>query len=160
MKVVLDQIERPGPAMTENERLEVELVAPLISSVWRVETAALNCHKDWSPENPAFGQCAVTAALVFDLLGGEIIRTEVDGFGSHYYNRFASGSEVDLTRSQFPKETNVPPGESRTIEYLLDSSNAQKAKTRERFQKLKDSFFDALLDKTIEDEKNRRRRTP
>ena len=34
------------------------------------------------------------------------------------------------------------------------------AKTRERFEKLKDRFFRALLDKTIEDKKNRRRRTP
>lgn len=160
MKSIIELMERPGYSMTEDERLEIELLAPLVSGVWCVETAAPNCREKWSPENPAFGQCAVTAALVFDLLGGELIRTEVAGFGSHYFNRLVSGVEIDLTRSQFPVDAVVPPGAERTIEYLLDSPNAQNAKTRERFQKLKDGFFRALLDKTIEDEKNRRRRTP
>ena len=160
MKGAFDLMERPGPSLTDDERREIELLAPLVSDVWCVETAALNCQNSWTPENPAFGQCAVTAALVFDLLGGEIIRTEVAGFGSHYFNRFWSGAEIDLTRSQFPVNAVVPPGELRTLEYLLDSERAVAAKTRERFEKLKDRFFRALLDKTIEDKKNRRRRTP
>src|SRR3954468_204190 len=61
---------------------------------------------DWSPANPARGQCGVTALVVQDLLGGELLIADVhraDGTrqGVHYWNRFAGGVEVDLTREQF-----------------------------------------------------------
>ena len=59
----------------------------------------------WTPDNPARGQCAVTALVVHDLLGGELLEAEVrdpDGSpqGFHYWNRLA-GVDVDLTLSQF-----------------------------------------------------------
>jgi hypothetical protein len=54
----------------------------------------------WSPENRASGQCAVTALLVQDLVGGDIWRGWVDG-QPHYWNR-ADGEPIDLTWEQFP----------------------------------------------------------
>lgn len=48
------------------------------------------------------GQCAVTAMLVQDFFGGEILRGVVKGSGSHYWNR-VNGVEVDFTRAQFQK---------------------------------------------------------
>ncbi len=59
----------------------------------------------WAPTEPSRGQCAVTALVVHDLLGGELLEAEVrhaDGSpqGFHYWNRFA-GVDVDLTRRQF-----------------------------------------------------------
>jgi hypothetical protein len=59
----------------------------------------------WTPAEPERGQCAVTALVVHDLLGGELLEAEVrqaDGSpqGFHYWNRFA-GIDVDLTRRQF-----------------------------------------------------------
>lgn len=59
----------------------------------------------WSPENPAIGQCAVTALVVRDQLGGEIVAAGVvragRRVGRHAWNRLPSGLAVDLTRDQF-----------------------------------------------------------
>ena len=48
---------------------------------------------------PASGQCNVTAAVVFDLFGGQILRTKLPGVW-HYYNEL-DGQRRDLTDSQF-----------------------------------------------------------
>ncbi|AXS41278.1 hypothetical protein [Breoghania sp. L-A4] len=53
----------------------------------------------WTPANPALGQCNVTAVVIFDLFGGDILRTRL-GDCYHYYNR-VDGRAVDLTDSQF-----------------------------------------------------------
>jgi hypothetical protein len=60
----------------------------------------------WSPENPAKGQCGVTALVVQEHLGGDLLMAEVrhaDGSrqGVHYWNRLPDGEELDLTRAQF-----------------------------------------------------------
>jgi hypothetical protein len=70
---------------------------------------------EWSAENPSRGQCAVTALLLRELLGGEILIATVlprEGEPSerHAWNRLASGDEVDLTFDQFRAgETLGPP---------------------------------------------------
>jgi GNAT superfamily N-acetyltransferase len=60
---------------------------------------------EWSESNPARGQCAVTALLVRDLVGGEILLANVLRDGErverHAWNRLSSGLSLDLTRSQF-----------------------------------------------------------
>jgi hypothetical protein len=56
-------------------------------------------------DNPAWGHCDVTALLLSDLLGGDLLVGEVylDGVqhGFHWWNRLPSGIEIDLTREQF-----------------------------------------------------------
>jgi hypothetical protein len=83
-------------------------IEALIRSSWSEKTCDPVDLPEWSPENPARGQCAVTALVVQDLLGGELLLGEVhnaDGSrqGVHYWNRFAGGVEVDLTREQFTR---------------------------------------------------------
>jgi N-acetylglutamate synthase-like GNAT family acetyltransferase len=60
---------------------------------------------EWEPENPALGQCTVTALLLRELLGGEILIAGVVRDGRrverHAWNRLPSGIAVDLTREQF-----------------------------------------------------------
>jgi uncharacterized protein (DUF952 family) len=75
-----------------------------IRASWSRETC--DPVDEWSPENPARGQCAVTALVVQDLLGGELLLADVhhrDGSrqGWHYWNRLGGGVEFDLTREQF-----------------------------------------------------------
>jgi ADP-ribose pyrophosphatase YjhB (NUDIX family) len=60
----------------------------------------------WTAANPASGQCASTALVVQDRLGGELLIADVheaDGSrqGVHYWNRLPGGRELDLTREQF-----------------------------------------------------------
>lgn len=66
----------------------------LIEQAWSRETTNF-----WMPTNPAFGQCAVTALVVQDILGGELVRC-MNGEVSHYYN-IIMDQELDLTRKQF-----------------------------------------------------------
>lgn len=71
-------------------------VRAALDKAWSLETA-----KQWSQENPANGQCNVTAAVIQDLFGGEIWRTRYPTFW-HYYNAF-DGKRVDLTDTQFTR---------------------------------------------------------
>ncbi len=107
---------------------------------WSRETASPGCQAAWTPDAPSFGQCAVTALLVQDLLGGELIRTEVPGFGSHYCNRLDSGLPVDLTFDQFPAGTLFPAGEPVGRDRVLKSERAVQARTAERYERLKAAF--------------------
>ena len=77
----------------------------------RASWAADTCSPDdadrrpWSPANPAWGHCDVTAAVLHDLLGGDLVLGDVtldgDPVGHHWWNRLAGGVDVDLTREQF-----------------------------------------------------------
>jgi hypothetical protein len=74
-----------------------------IRAAWGRDTS--DDPDEWSPENPARGQCAVTALLLRELLGGEILIASVlrDGrpIERHAWNRLPSGLTLDLTRDQF-----------------------------------------------------------
>jgi hypothetical protein len=78
-----------------------------LQHAWSADTSA--CHT-WSLECPSAGQCAVTALLVQDFFGGELLRGVVCG-ESHYWNRLPAGIEVDLTAQQFAEyRLDGPPG--------------------------------------------------
>lgn len=68
-----------------------------IRSVWSGETASP--PQGWSCSNPARNHCSVTALIVQDYFGGEILTTKTTG-GTHYYN-LINGQRWDLTISQF-----------------------------------------------------------
>lgn len=72
---------------------EAQVRAALMQA-WSLETAV-----QWRAENPALGQCNVTAAVVYDLFGGRALRTKLPGVW-HYYNEIG-GKRCDLTDMQF-----------------------------------------------------------
>lgn len=86
----------------------------------RESWAADTCSPDdverapWSAGNPAWGQCDITALVVQDLFGGDLLTAEVylDGEqqGFHNWNRLPGGVEVDLTREQFRRGQTVAEG--------------------------------------------------
>jgi uncharacterized protein (DUF952 family) len=78
----------------------------VVRASWSRETCDPVDADAWSPENPARGQCAVTALVVQDLCGGELMLAEVhyrngSRQGVHYWNRLGEGVELDVTREQF-----------------------------------------------------------
>jgi hypothetical protein len=91
----------------------IEKIAP----AWSKETSAT--PESWRPGNPAAGQCAVTALVVQDIAGGELLRCVVDGHVSHYFNRLPDGTEIDLTRSQFKGRSHFSEPEIRNRSYVL-----------------------------------------
>jgi hypothetical protein len=74
-----------------------------IRASWSAETS--DRPDSWTSDNPAFQQCDVTARVVRDYLGGEILVAGVvlDGqrVDRHAWNRLPSGLVIDLTREQF-----------------------------------------------------------
>jgi hypothetical protein len=82
-----------------------------IDEALRASWAADTCSPDdvsrvpWHPGNPAWGHCDITALVVNDILGGDLMVGEVylddEQAGYHWWNRLASGIEIDLTREQF-----------------------------------------------------------
>ena len=82
------------------------------------------------PDEPSAGQCAVTALVVQDYFGGEIVNTVATSpynpraSCSHYFN-VINGREIDLTKQQFidgvnfSKATPKTKGFSSTREYML-----------------------------------------
>jgi hypothetical protein len=102
----------------------------VIRASWSEATCDPVDRAEWSSEAPARGQCAVTALVVQDLFGGELLLAEVrnaDGSrqGLHYWNRLAGGVEVDLTREQFaPTEIVQAP---RTVPRPADTSEGRLA---------------------------------
>ena len=73
---------------------------------------------EWTPLNPAWGQCAATALAVKELRGGHIVRCRAelpDGrVIPHYFNILPDGREYDLTLRQFPSGTVLTPTKRRT----------------------------------------------
>ena len=69
---------------------------PDVQSAWAADTSV---DPAWTADNPSLGQCAVTALVVQDRLGGRLLRTTVNGI-SHYLNEI-NGALVDLTIGQF-----------------------------------------------------------
>ena len=68
-----------------------------LRALWSAETASP--PESWSAENPAKNHCSVTALIVQDHFGGDILATKTVG-GTHFYNRI-DGTRWDLTVSQF-----------------------------------------------------------
>jgi hypothetical protein len=118
--------------------------------VWCRDTAALSVQGFWSDLNPALGQSDVTALLVHCLCGGEIIRTMVQGFGAHYYNRLPDGTEVDLTDMQYPERTEIPRGTPVGLADLLDGYIAKRLQIHARYRLLSDRYEAQVLAPEIE----------
>ncbi|MFB7942628.1 hypothetical protein [Streptomyces sp. NPDC056049] len=85
-----------------------------VRSSWSAETCTPEYRSRWTGDNPARDQCGVTAMVVNDLLGGELLRGEVHVDGErvdyHWWNRLGAGVEIDLTREQFGPEEHVTDG--------------------------------------------------
>ncbi|MDP4097628.1 hypothetical protein OIN60_12680 [Paenibacillus sp. P96] len=69
-------------------------ISAALQEVWSLHTSS-----KWTVDTPAQGQCGVTAVVVQDRLGGEILKTMTKE-GWHYYNRI-NDDVYDFTASQF-----------------------------------------------------------
>ena len=105
----------------------------VLRQCWRKETAYPSCQSEWVSDDPSYGQCAITAMLVYDMFGGSIHRIRVDGGGTHYFNKI-DGHYVDLTAEQFDLYSMTlfhEPNEQMDRKYC-----GQNADTQKRFELL------------------------
>jgi hypothetical protein len=91
-----------------------ELRSALLAS-WGADTCYPDWSAEWTADNPSRDQCGMTALVVQDVLGGDLLLGEVHVEGSkighHYWNRLPVGHVVDLTVDQFLPEEVVVGGE-------------------------------------------------
>jgi hypothetical protein len=125
------------PDATLRPALGLAELEAVIRNSWSAETS--EDPDAWPPDNPARDQCAVTALVVRELLGGEILIANVVRDGKrlerHAWNRLASGVEVDLTRGQFrageelttPRAAEPLMTEARSNAYALLSTRVRSA---------------------------------
>ena len=82
---------RTDLALEEKERFESD----------HVEIQGVILTEEYDEENdPTYGQCAITATLVYDMFGGTIHKIRVSGGGTHYFNKI-NEHYIDLTSDQF-----------------------------------------------------------
>lgn len=88
----------------DNSTIHIRQIKKALLKAW-----SLNSSSKWSKDNPAKGQCGVTALVVNDILGGEIRKTKLPD-GWHFYN-FINNKRYDFTASQFDEDlfyTDIP----------------------------------------------------
>lgn len=114
--------------MINEHMIDTALIEALQES-WGTETGVT-----FDPDNPSKNQCAVTALVVQDFYGGQLLRGHIDNI-PHYWNRLPDGTSVDLTRQQFGDMAGqlVEDG-VRTREYVLHAKNST---TNERYKELR-----------------------
>ncbi|MEV0027715.1 hypothetical protein [Nocardia sp. NPDC050793] len=122
---------------------KLETLKRALRKSWSADTSSA---PDWTEANIAKGQCAVTACVVQDYLGGDILNTVATLPGnktiSHYFN-VVDGQTIDLTREQFPEGTTFTPPKAKpgryssTREYCLSHES-----TRLRYELLRSRVAD------------------
>jgi len=120
--------------------MELSKLEQALLASWDKDTSS--DPDNWTKENPAWGQCAVTALIVNDYLSGKLVWANAllpdERSISHYFNN-VNGNEIDFTRRQFPKGVVITKGEdklkgfSTTRDYVLSFEQ-----TRTRYEALKE----------------------
>jgi hypothetical protein len=95
---------------------------------WSLATAG-----QWTAENPAAGQCNVTALLVHELFGGDLLKTPLPA-GDHFYNRI-EGRRYDFTASQFSQPITYMDIPTSRSEAERGATSAQSAALRATFER-------------------------
>jgi len=115
-----------GMASSRGETFDEETVLKRFQRAWSAESSSL-----WTKENPARGQCGVTALVVQDQFGGEIRKTPTEN-GMHFYN-YIDGQRCDLTANQFEDPPLYLDFPSTRDEAFADTNADQYAALSERF---------------------------
>ena len=120
--------------MTFNE----DQVRSALEKAWSLDTA-----QQWSQENPANGQCNVTSAVIYDLFGGEVLRTRLQTVW-HYYNQM-DGKRCDLTDSQFFRPGAFFPAPESYDDELSSRDTAMEGIPQREYDALKEALLEKLL---------------
>ena len=68
--------------------------------LWCADTCAPRMRGEWTPGNPTFGQCSITAFLVQDIFGGRVYGVPLKDGSVHCFN-VVDGRKFDITSQQF-----------------------------------------------------------
>jgi hypothetical protein len=129
--------------------LNVELLRPVLRAAWGADTCDPHDLDQWRPDNPARGQCGVTALVVQDVFGGDLLLGDVlvggRKVGHHYWNRLPNDFEVDLTADQFHPDEVVTAGE------VFERPPGPPRRCRGQYELLRERVLSRLADLDVID---------
>jgi hypothetical protein len=96
--------------------MELDSLQARLQHAWCKKTSYL--PDEWTPSNPAWGQCAVTALIIQDYFGGDLQFCKINNI-EHYWNKLPNGTVVDMTREQFGTVTSETAPEPQSREFVL-----------------------------------------
>lgn len=99
-----------------------------VARVWSADTSSPTGA--WSSSNPAQNHCSITALVVQDYFGGEILSTKTSG-GTHFYN-LIDGVKWDLTVGQFLEPIPYDDTLASRAQALADTSEEKYKLIKER----------------------------
>lgn len=99
--------EAGGERARQDARLaKIKLLAEkLRRKGWRRDTSYWPDR--WLAHRPSTGQCAVTALVVQDQFGGQIVEATTNQGEVHFFNRLPGLGDVDITGDQFDPSVEV-----------------------------------------------------
>ncbi|MCK9230036.1 MAG: HNH endonuclease [Syntrophales bacterium] len=112
---------------------------------WSKETAYYN---EWNIKNPSYGQCAISAIALQEIIGGEIAKIILSEGKSHYFN-ILDGNVYDLTSDQFEMPVKYDHHEIVSKDYLLSDHRTAK-RYKIFYNNLKQEIDKSLAVKDIE----------
>lgn len=107
-----------------------------LAKSWGKDTAYHKDAPNWTPENPALGQCAITALLFNEFFGGKIYSGVSESGIVHYWNK-KLGLKIDLTKQQFDKKIKFFEVTLWERNHLLSTGNVE-----ERYLLLRKRFIE------------------
>lgn len=125
---LINILRRSQPAKLTESVSETFLAK--LTSAWSKDTCHPAYVNKWTEQNPAAGQCLVTALAVQDEYGGDIYDCKV-GHSRHFYN-VVNDEIVDLTFNQFPEGSEIKDKRKRDRKQLLANKE-----TKQRYELLK-----------------------
>lgn len=114
----------------------------LLRNCYSIETTHPSCIKDYEKNDISYGQCAITALLVYDKFKGKICKITTNGI-SHYFN-IVNNEIIDLTKEQFENDVSYSNYKEKSYDELLENEN-----TKKRYLKLKELIMLAQIDRQI-----------
>ena len=109
-------------------RFDADEIQSALRKSWSLATA-----RQWTPTNPTAGQCNVTALLVHELFGGDLLKTPLST-GDHFYNRIG-GRRYDFTESQFREPITYMDLPTSRADAERGATNAELTALRAAFQR-------------------------
>jgi hypothetical protein len=126
--------------MSIGDKMIREYLFKCIRESWSEDTSYKNI---WTKECPELNQCAVTAMLIQDYFGGDLLRCKCSDGSSHYWNRLSDGEMIDLTIKQF-KYSGIKPYKDKFMVRDRKVLNRYKD-TYRRYLKLKEEMLKVYI---------------
>lgn len=119
-------------------------IKAVFEKAWDKSTCYPVLSRKWRNSRPEVGQCAVTALILQEQYGGEIVYNKRK---DHFFNKLPSGDLIDITIGQFRSSRILKVDSQIDRSTILNSKEAKVYKTKSRYNLLKKRVITALPSK-------------